>query len=39
MHLRSIPTMEHISVPIRRHPQHSFVVLSSYELHVVAIIL
>ena len=23
--LRSFPTMEHISVPVRRHPQHSFV--------------
>ena len=26
IHLRSLPTMEHIALPVRRHPQHSFVV-------------
>ena len=29
MYLRSSPTMEHIFVPVHRHPQHSFVVQRS----------
>ena len=37
MHLRSLPTMERISVPVRRHPEHYFVVQRSVRL--IAIIL
>ena len=37
MHLRSLPTMERISVPARRHPEHYFVVQRSVRL--IAIIL
>ena len=38
MQLRSLPTMEHISVPVRRHPQHSFVQRSGELIALVAVL-